>query len=873
VTESTPHLAQERSQRRYTAWGREIPFRNPHFTGRQRELDELRRRLTQAGTAVVGQPMLPLYGLGGVGKTEIAIEYAHRFRGEYGLCWWVRCEHEALIVNSLLGLGRVMQLPDFRIEERDYSVSLVINALNKGEPYRDWLLIFDNATNADMVSRYIPQGTGHVIITSRDSHWRKALRVDGIEVGEFETVEAVEFLRKRVPALAILPLPGGEADADEAARVQAENAQRDRDASELAGELANLPLAVEHAAAYLAEVGVTVQDYLKQFRANAHRLLATDVDISYPRAVATTWSVSRQTISPEADALFKLLAFFAPEPIYEELLLRPGMDAQLPEPLNRVLKEPSEYRRTARELARFSLAKINAVRNVIQVHRVVQAVTQGQLLRDDPDEAAEFRSVAHRLLAASDPNAPNRDDSEEIYERSRQHLVPSGALESDDPHVRQLIINQVRRLHRRGGYAESLDLGLPALDIWRDKFGRDDRRTLALAVEIGFALRRIGQVEEGLALNSDTLSRLREQFGEEDQVYLTCAFSYSIDLSILGRYAEALEHDRRLLPLYERVFGQDDLDTLRVRNNTAISLRCLGEFGEALEFDEMTFAERERILGPSDSDALSSRLGIARDLRKLGRYEEALDMIRHVSEILEQKHEPWNHFRLLVASDLSVSLRRAGFYADAVALGEEVHGRSFGVRGENHRESLRAATNLICDRRLIDDLGGAQELGEQTLIAWEEIAGRDHPNTVATRVNLAIVLRLRGNPRAAQKLDERALDDFTRLFGERHPSSLTTMMCLASDLAAIGEVRKARVLGENALVLSRQARGSNHPSTLATAANLSVDRRADGDPDEASELQAEVMAGYMETLGPEHPEARLAAQSGRINRDIEPMMN
>jgi len=872
VTESTHREERDGSQRRFAVWGREIPFRNPVFTGREKELADLQARLIEASTAVIGQPALPLYGLGGVGKTELAAEFAHRNRANYSLCWWVRCEREALIVNSLLALGRVLQLPDFRVEERDFSISLVIDALNRGEPHRDWLLIFDNATDAEMVSRYIPQGTGHVIITSRDSHWRRALRVDGIEVGEFETSETIEFLRKRVSALADVT-PDPDASDQEGNQILGENKRRAQDAAELAAELANLPLAADHAAAYLAETGTSAQEYLRLFRGNAHRLLGTDVDIAYPQAVATTWSVSRNSISEGADDLFKLLAFFAPEPIYEELLLQPREAGSMPGALGSVLSGTTQFRRAVRELARFSLVKINPVRNVVQVHRVVQAVTQGQLLREDPEAAARFRSVAHQLLAASDPNAPDRDDSEQAYERSRQHLVPSGALESDDQLVRRLVVNQVRRLHRRGGYAESLSLGVPTLELWRARFGSDDRRTLALAVEIGIAMRRIGRVEEGLELNADTLSRLRSQFGEEDQIYLTCTASYSIDLSMLGRYAEALDTDLHLLPLYEQVFGPEHLDTLQMRNNIAVGLRCLGRFDEALTYDLETLAQRERILGLGDTDTLRSRFSIARDLRRLGRYEESLDAVRAVSNALEQKGEPWNHFRLIVGSDLGVSLRRAGYRAEAAELGNTVLRRCVQIRGANHRETLRTATNVINDRRLVDDLTGAQALGERTAAAWKDVVGADHANTVSAQVNLAIVLRSRGNPRDALQLDERALKDLTNIFGEAHPSPLAAMANLASDLAAIGEARRARELGEHALELSRQVRGADHPSTLSVAANLAVDRRADDDPESASELHDETIASFRDALGPDHPEFRLAAQGGRLSLDIEPMMN
>ena len=105
MTDSTLPPQETRQQRRYAVWGREIPFRNPHFTGRAKDLGFLRQRLVEGSAAVIGQPAQPLYGLGGVGKTEIAVEYAHRYRDDYTLCWWVRCEREALIVNSLLALG------------------------------------------------------------------------------------------------------------------------------------------------------------------------------------------------------------------------------------------------------------------------------------------------------------------------------------------------------------------------------------------------------------------------------------------------------------------------------------------------------------------------------------------------------------------------------------------------------------------------------------------------------------------------------------------------------------------------------------------------------------------------------------------------
>jgi NB-ARC domain len=271
---------------RPSIWSREIPFQNSYFTGRRKQLAELRKRLVDSSTALIGQRAVPLYGLGGVGKTEIVAEYFYRYRSNYRVCWWIRSDREDLIMNSLLNLGRQLQLSGVRWKQRDYSVGLVLDALSQGEPFSDWLLIFDNATRAEMVVRYIPRGRGHVIVTSRDSLWRRVLGSEGIEVTEFEPSETVEFLRTRAAALAeITTEPGNEATV-------AENQKRLSDVTELAKTLDNLPVAADHAAAYLREAGISVRDYLDAFRQDAYRLFAEDVDIPYRRAVATTWSVS-----------------------------------------------------------------------------------------------------------------------------------------------------------------------------------------------------------------------------------------------------------------------------------------------------------------------------------------------------------------------------------------------------------------------------------------------------------------------------------------------------------------------------------------------------------------------------------------------------
>lgn len=830
-------------------WGSEIPFRNPNFTGRETELGKLRAQLTAGSPAVIRQPPSPLYGLGGVGKTELAAEYAHRYHSDYDVVWWVRADHEDSIRSSLIALGRRLGLEGVSLESRDSSVRMVLDALQAGAPYEHWLLIFDDVTRPGVMRHYIPHGTGDVIITSRLSQWRQELRTDGIEVEEFSREEAVEFLRSRVPRLAQAPEQAGR----------------------LASILGDLPLAIEHAASYLEQTGVPVEEYIADFEHNAHELLSRDADtFSATIAVATTWSVSKSSLTPEATELFELLAFFSAEPVSEDVLLPSARLPDVPEVLHKVLGSRLELKRAERELARLALIKQDGARNVVQMNRVVQAVTRGRIEREAPDAATALRGTVHALLAASDPGSPEKERNDPLYERSIGHLVPSGALESDDRRVRDLIVNQVRRLHLRGGYQEALSLGERTLAAWRQRHSPDDPVDLALAVEVGVAMRAIGRVEEASDLNARTLDLLREHYGERDETYLICAASCGEDRRLLGRYDEALAHDQSLLPAYWETFAPSHHRLLNLLHTIATDLRCVGRHQDALECDTENVAERERYFGVTDRQTMASRLGLASDLRRLGRYADALAAVRDIAEVMEARQEPWGFFRLEIYGGLGVTLRRAGFYPQARETAEEVYQRYRGLAGNDHRATLVAATNLVCDRRLADDLPGARELGERTAQRWEKIAGDGHPNTLATRANLAAVLRAAGDPAAALTMNESVLAGLRRLYGYDHPSILAVMTNLASDLSATGAITRARDLDEHVLAASRDVHGASHPATLAVAANLALDMRDAGDEEASSSLWRDTLATYETGLTLEHPQARQASDRQRITVDIEP---
>src|SRR5919199_6324855 len=261
-----------------------VPPRNPRFTGRDGMLTELRRRLhTGEGTLTVQA----LYGLGGVGKTQLAIEYAHRFAADYDLVWWIDAEQPVLIPEQLAALAARLGLPT------GSTVAATVERLLTELRGRDrWLLVFDNAERPADIADHRPGGAGHVLVTSRSPGW--GALGGRPEVDVLARAETIALLQARIPAL----------DAELA--------------DKLAAELGALPLAAAQAAGYLEQTALPAADYLRRFREHRASLLARGEVLGYAGRVDTAWALSLERLrhrDPAAVQLLQLAACLAPEPI------------------------------------------------------------------------------------------------------------------------------------------------------------------------------------------------------------------------------------------------------------------------------------------------------------------------------------------------------------------------------------------------------------------------------------------------------------------------------------------------------------------------------------------------------------------------------
>ncbi len=846
-------------------WSNEIPQRNLHFTGRVAELEALRENLTRDDRAHPAAQLIS--GMGGVGKTELATEYIHLHRHKYEIIWWIRAEQTDRVRDALVKLGQRLEVRPAGTEGgRDRTIAAVLDALASGNR-PNWLLVYDNAAQPLELQRYLPACPpgGHIIITSRLQNWPGYIEKDNVGVSPFTKDEAISFLRRRVPALSANPRLL--ADEDE---------RRISEAGRLAAVLGHLPIAIEHAAAYLTETGHSVDGYLSRFEENAHRLLNEQLG-EFPVSVSATWTMLTELLTPDAVHLFNLCAFFSPEPIAVELCLNHARAVSDPPGLRELLSSPSRFRAAATQMHRLSLVKLDGARDQIQMHRVVQAVTRGQLRQNRQDAFLAYRDAVDILLAESNPGNPDRGSFDAVYDLSLQHLESErNFLNTANPGLRRLIIDQVRRLHLRGGHVEAMRFGQDILRVWRERLGPDDLHVLALAVEVAIAMQLDGHAADARKLILETRAVLdehndgrREVTHDQGEVTLLCDNAYGADLRTRGQFNEALQLDRGLLPRFEAVFGPEHERTLNVRNNIAADLRRLGRFGEALEIDQRTFDDRYRILGANDLRTLNSQDMVAIDLRGLGRYQESLDIARKVVTAFEAAGGRENPDWLNARTGFAAALRKAGHHWDALQWSEEVVQRYRDYLGPDHAYSLRAAANLINDRRAVGELAIAEDLGVEI---YERSSAVASPVEImyAAMVNLASVLRAAGRPDEARPLDLQARDALVAIYGDQHPFTLAANINYASDLGACGELAEAIRIGQDTLANCRSTLGPDHPDTLMAAVNLAIDVAISGGQARAERLREDALRRYEETLTMEHPEARAARLGTRLTAEIEP---
>jgi MinD-like ATPase involved in chromosome partitioning or flagellar assembly len=819
-----------------------VPARNADFTGRGATLELLRDKLAGGGRAVVVAQAL--YGLGGVGKTQIALEYAHRFMADYDLVWWVPSERAEEISGALADLARKMGL---KVGDNVAEAAEVALEELRRDTTPHWLLIFDNADDPKQLEPYLPTGSGHVIITSRNQAWTHS--AEPLEVDVFTRDESVSHLLRHVPQLDLA------------------------DAKRVADALGHLPLAVEQASAWLEETGMPARVYVEQLATQSTRILALNQPPDYQTPVVATWNLSFERLkerSPAAVRLLQLLAFCSPGPISMDLLYSDETNESLL-PFDDTLNEKLMLGRVIRDISRFALVKVDQATNSLQIHRLVQAVIRSQMTDVQQTEA---RHEVHKILVGARPRQGETDDPSNwsTYDIIWPHLTPSQADECDDPRTRQLLIDWVRYQWKHGEFESGLTLARRLENLWGHQLGADHQQTLHLQFQISNILRSQGRFADARDLDTYVLDRQRAVLGADHPHALITANGLGADLRALGDFQAALALDQETYESFKEQFGEEYPRTLAAAHNLGSSLRLAGDCFPARRLDEETLDRQRQVLGRDHPHTLLSAASLALDLRAAGAFRESANLLR----------ETWEKYRevlgddmtetLLAATSLAVSLRKAGEQSEAMTLAQDTYERYKRRYGADAPDAQSCALNLACDYAAVDDMPRALDLVTGVKAALQASLGDEHPNTLVAANNLACYLRCVGDLPEALSLTTDTLSRMRRTLGESHPLTLSCAVNLANCLGDSGKNDPAEELERQTIDRLHSTLGRDHPDALVCQANLAVTLRQRSQGGEAEELRTKVLADFSRVLGAGHPDASQLQKWQRINRDLEPQV-
>jgi hypothetical protein len=613
-----------------------------------------------AGSEGSGPRVVALCGLGGAGKTSVALEYAHRHLGEVEVAWQFPAEDQAVLAAAFGELAGLLGAAD------SGDPVIAVHGVLAAYPAK-WLLLFDNAPGRASVAAFVPPaGRGRVLITSRNQIWPPGQALD---VPVLERDIAAQFLSDRT----------GDQDR--------------RAALALADELGGLPLALEQAAAYIQASGDSLAGYLASFRQRRADLLSRGEPTGYSETVATTWTLAFQDLqqaAPEAVGLLQLLANCAPEAIPLNLLLqsRPGLGDQLSPEVAPVLVPLLEDELAAKDaiasLRRYSLIS-TGVGGSVSVHRLVQAVTVDQM----PAGLAEpWRQATAAVIEAAIPEDPEQPGNWPVFAALLPHAQAAFTADSD-------VMGEIAAyLGWKGSYVAAQELSRKMLEARARVFGPEHPRTLNARAYVAYWTGAAGDAV-GARDQYATLLPIRERVsGSDDRDTLVTRSNLARWTGLAGEAVRACDQYAAVVSAFERALGPEHRDTLVARQDLAHWTGAAGDAAGARDQFAALLLLFEHLSGPEHPHTVTVRSNLALWIGQAGDAAGAREQYAALLPIRERVSGPEHPDTLRLRASLARFTGEAGDAAgarDQFAALLPVRDR---VSGAQHPETVAARDNL-----------------------------------------------------------------------------------------------------------------------------------------------------------------------------------
>jgi tetratricopeptide (TPR) repeat protein len=772
--------------------------RNADFVGRGDILDKLLSMIPPETNDSTCQ-MTVIEGLGGIGKTQIALEAAYRVREKYPNCsvFWVPAVDKTTIDNAYRKIGQAMQIPGINDNRAD--IKALVRDVLSDEDTSPWLMVIDNADDMDVMFSegdeppfydFLPSNTkGSILFTTRNHEVTVALDIgwdSTIPIGEMDQNEATQLLQKRLTKAQL----------------------RDEESTgKLLEFLAYLPLAIRQASAYMSRTGITPSTYLgycESSDTSKIKILSQHFEdrsrYRYDKSanpIATTWLISFEHISkkyPLAAQYLKFIGYLAEKDIPTSLL---------PE-----IEDEIESNMAIGVLKNYAFITARDDSESFDIHRLVALAVRNWLKQEEADHIEEVTQHLSRIYP--DPSIDNKDVWMAYLSHADAALDYWMRSSRNDAGWRLLI--NTGESHFILGKAQLAEMRYrQASEISEGVLGAEHPKTIASINGLSIMLRQQAKYPEAEQRQRQILEISIKMQGLEHPNTLAVMNGLAEVLRQSGRYPQAEKEQKQTVKLCTEVLGESHPNTLASMNNLIITSYQKGDFHQAEIECRQLIQKKIEALGDEHPDVLASMNSLAVILDLQGRYEESERQHRQTLQLISKVLGAEHPETMASVTNLASVLYRQGRYLEAE---------------QQHRLAIEAVT---------------RELHE------------GHPDALANTNGLAEVLRQQGKYQEAEQQLRQTLHFITKTLGPEHPSTLMVITNLGATLLHQGDCENAAKLFQQSLAVKTKVLGAEHPSTLTSISGLAQVLLLQKRYHEAEEQYQHILQQRTKLLGAQHP--------------------
>ncbi|KAF9695839.1 hypothetical protein EKO04_005814 [Ascochyta lentis] len=795
-----------------------------------------------------------LVGLGGVGKSQIAVEYAYQVQEESPLPWvfWVHAETQARFREGYRTIAEAIRMDGWNDLDVDYM--RLVRTWLCDESNGRWVMVVDNADDASVffqtqdcatsssdalwtepLINFLPQRSlGSILITSRSCD--VAYRLTGaetsiIKVGPMNESDAFALLQKKF----ILPIKKDEA-------------------TTLISALDYMPLALTQAAAFINRRGtrMSISQYVKKFRkSDRDRAYLLEYHMSDSRrdgeasnSIIATWQISFEYIrkqTPSAARLLSLMSFFDRQNIPETLLHDRYGESN----------KEANFEDDIYTLISFSLVRPSADGGSFDMHRLVQLSMK--LWLEQSNELVYWKELYVTLMDESYPmgQPENWLVCQALFPHAEAALnnipVDADALER----WASLSINMSWYLSVIGDHNKAHKLAIDSFDVREILLGVDNPLTLDTLNSLALTLHRLGRYDEAKALHLKALEAKKRTLGADDRDTLCSMVNLASLYIVECQWADAEKLLTEVLDTSRMALGPEHPFTLDALIILANTYRDQSRWAEAVEIELQMLQIRETQLGSDHPETLIVKSNLAFSYRGQGLLKEAEEIQLQILESCRAR--PVAEIDLLsFKTHLALTYVAQDRLEEAEKLQLQILDTSRAKLGMDHLTTMKHMANLASTYWKQGRLKEAQELDMQTLELRKAKLGDQHLSTLDSKLSLAVTYRFQGLLDKAEQLETEVIEVHTRKLGKTHPLTLHSQSSLASTYRDQGRLSEAEALETFVLQKRTGALGPDHVDTLRGMHNLAVTYKKQGRAVEALGLMEKCYEAYRRVLGSEH---------------------